>query len=111
VRSADPHLPPSGVDLTAFGNQVNELAALPRGTARARSGTYGTNGAAPSRLLNHAINRAMAHDKANATSSPCDGIPQGQQVRPSKSLTLDQAKALLAAAADSRCTPTSWSRC
>ena len=49
--------------------------------------------------------------RSSATWSLLCDVPTGQDGRPSKSLTLDQAKALLAAAEDSRCTPTSWCRC
>jgi integrase len=52
-------------------------------------------------LLNRAVNRAMARDKVKRNVVTLCGIPQGREGRPSKSLTLDQAKALLAAAADS----------
>jgi integrase len=43
----------------------------------------------------------MARDKVKRNVVTLCGVPQGQGGRPSKSLTLDQAKALLAAAADS----------
>ncbi|GII23172.1 site-specific integrase [Planosporangium mesophilum] len=52
-------------------------------------------------ILNRAIIRAMARDKVKRNVVALCHVPQGQQGRPSKSLTLDQAKALLAAAADS----------
>ena len=46
-------------------------------------------------LLNRAIVRAMARDKVKRNVVALCGIPTGQIGRPSKSLTLDQAKALL----------------
>jgi integrase len=52
-------------------------------------------------ILNRAINRAMARDKVKRNVVTLCDVPQGQQGRPSKSLTLDQAKVLLTAAADS----------
>lgn len=48
--------------------------------------------------LNRAVNRAMARDKVKRNVVQLCGIPKGQEGRPSKSLTLDQAKALLTAA-------------
>lgn len=51
--------------------------------------------------LNRAVNRAMARDKVKRNVVALCGVPQGQSGRPSKSLTLDQAKALLASAEDS----------
>jgi integrase len=53
-------------------------------------------------LLNRAVVRAMARDKVKRNVIVLCGIPTGQDGRPSKSLTLDQAKALLAAAEQSR---------
>ncbi|MDG4818253.1 tyrosine-type recombinase/integrase [Micromonospora sp. WMMD956] len=44
----------------------------------------------------------MARDKVKRNVVALCSIPKGQQGRPSKSLTLDQAKAILAAAEDSR---------
>ena len=52
--------------------------------------------------LNRAVTRAMARDKVKRNVVALCGIPKGQQGRPSKSLTLDQARALLDAAEDSR---------
>jgi integrase len=52
-------------------------------------------------ILNRAINRAVARDKVRRNVVTLCGIPQGQDGRPSKSLTLEQAKTLLAATADS----------
>ncbi|WP_067504074.1 tyrosine recombinase XerC [Actinoplanes sp. TFC3] len=52
--------------------------------------------------LNRVINRAMARDKVNRNVVALCGIPAGKPGRPSKSLTLDAAKALLNAAEDSR---------
>ena len=49
-------------------------------------------------LLNRAVNRAMAHDKVKRNVVSVCRPPLGRQGRPSKSLTVDQAKALLAAA-------------
>ncbi|WP_426505414.1 site-specific integrase [Dactylosporangium sp. McL0621] len=52
-------------------------------------------------LLNRAVNRAMARDKVKRNVVALCGIPKGQaEGRPSKSLTLDQAKAVLSAAED-----------
>ncbi|AVT38008.1 tyrosine recombinase XerC [Plantactinospora sp. BB1] len=48
--------------------------------------------------LNRSINRAMARDKVKRNVVALCTIPRGQQGRPSKSLTLVQARALLAAA-------------
>ncbi|GAA5192458.1 site-specific integrase [Rugosimonospora acidiphila] len=53
-------------------------------------------------ILNRAIVRAMARDKVKRNVVALCGIPTGQDGRPSKSLTLDQAKALLTAAEASR---------
>jgi integrase len=50
-------------------------------------------------LLNRAVNRAMARDKVKRNVVALCAVPQGQDGRPSKSLTLDQAKSLLTAAA------------
>lgn len=52
--------------------------------------------------LNRAVNRAMARDKVKRNVVALCSIPKGQQGRPSKSLTLDQAKAILGAAEDTR---------
>lgn len=52
--------------------------------------------------LNRAINRAMARDKVKRNVVTLCAIPTGQRGRPSKSLTLDQAKAVLAAAEGTR---------
>lgn len=49
-------------------------------------------------ILNRAISRAMARDKVKRNVVPLCEVPKGQPGRPSKSLTLDQAKALLAVA-------------
>jgi integrase len=51
--------------------------------------------------LNRAVNRAMARDKVKRNVVALCGIPRGQEGRPSKSLTLDQAKAVLNAAEES----------
>lgn len=48
--------------------------------------------------LNRAIKRAMARDKVKRNVAELCGVPKGQEGRPSKSLTLAQAKAVLAAA-------------
>lgn len=53
-------------------------------------------------MLNRAVIRAMARDKVRRNVVVLCGIPNGQDGRPSKSLTLPQAKALLAAAENSR---------
>jgi integrase len=47
--------------------------------------------------LNRAINRAMARDQVKRNVVALCSVPKGRSGRPSKSLTLDQAKALLAA--------------
>lgn len=52
-------------------------------------------------LLRRAINRAMARDKVKRNVVMLCAVPIGQDGRPSKSLTLEQAKALLAAASGS----------
>ncbi len=51
--------------------------------------------------LNRAVNRAMARDKVKRNVVALCGVPKGRDGRPSKSLTLDQAKAVLKAAEDS----------
>jgi hypothetical protein len=48
--------------------------------------------------LNRAVDRAMARDKVKRNVVGLCGVPKGQAGRPSKSLTLDQAKAVLDAA-------------
>lgn len=53
-------------------------------------------------LLNRAIVRAMARDKVKRNVVALCTIPKGQRGRPSKSLTLDQAKAVLDAAEGTR---------
>lgn len=53
-------------------------------------------------LLSRAINRAMARDKVKRNVVLLCTVPGGQEGRPSKSLTLDQAGAILAAAEQSR---------
>ncbi|GAA4578648.1 hypothetical protein GCM10023176_54980 [Micromonospora coerulea] len=52
-------------------------------------------------LLNRAVNRAMARDKVKRNVVALCAVPNGRGGRPSKSLTLDQAKALLVAAESS----------
>jgi integrase len=52
--------------------------------------------------LNRSVNRAMARDKVKRNVVALCSIPKGQSGRPSKSLSLDQAKAVLKAAEDSR---------
>jgi integrase len=49
-------------------------------------------------LLNRAVNRAMARDKVKRNVVALCAVPSGQIGRPSKSLTLDQARALLVTA-------------
>ncbi|GAA1028497.1 site-specific integrase [Virgisporangium ochraceum] len=49
-------------------------------------------------ILRRSIHRAMARDKVKRNVVELCGIPTGQGGRPSKSLTLDQAKQLLVAA-------------
>jgi integrase len=49
-------------------------------------------------VLKRAITRAQARDKVKRNVALLCDIPQGRRGRPSKSLTLDQAEALLAAA-------------
>jgi integrase len=53
-------------------------------------------------MLNRAVVRAMARDKVRRNVVILCGIPTGQEGRPSKSLTLVEAKDLLAAAESSR---------
>lgn len=52
-------------------------------------------------LLNRAINRAMARDRVKRNVVALCEVPTGRGGRPSKSLTLDHAKALLIAAESS----------
>jgi integrase len=52
--------------------------------------------------LNRAISRAMARDKVKRNVVPLASVPKGRDGRPSKSMTLDQAAALLDAAQGSR---------
>lgn len=52
--------------------------------------------------LNRSVNRAMARDKVKRNVVALCTLPKGKEGRPSKSLTLDQAKTLLAAAAETR---------
>lgn len=52
-------------------------------------------------ILNRAITRAMARDKVKRNVVTLCAVPTGQAGRPSKSLTLAQAHALLTAAKDS----------
>ncbi|MCG5464831.1 site-specific integrase [Micromonospora sp. MED01] len=52
-------------------------------------------------LLNRAVNRAMARDKVKRNVVALCEVPTGRGGRPSKSLTLDHAKALLIAAESS----------
>src|SRR2546429_2969238 len=52
--------------------------------------------------LNRSVNRAMARDKVKRNVVALCAIPTGQAGRPSKSLTLEQAKALVAAAEGTR---------
>jgi integrase len=52
--------------------------------------------------LNRAVHRAMARDKVHRNVVALCGIPTGQAGRPSKSLTFEQAKAVLAAAEGTR---------
>lgn len=52
--------------------------------------------------LNRAIKRAMARDKVKRNVVTLSAIPQGRPGRPSKSLTLAQAEAVLSAAEGSR---------
>jgi integrase len=49
-------------------------------------------------ILNRSVNRAMARDKVMRNVVSLCTVPHGLDGRPSKSLTFDQAKALLAAA-------------
>jgi integrase len=48
--------------------------------------------------LNRAVIRAMARDKVKRNVVALCGVPKGQEGRPSKSLTLEQARAVLKAA-------------
>jgi len=50
--------------------------------------------------LNRSVNRAMARDKVKRNVVALCGVPKGQPGRPSKSLTLAQAQAVLDAAED-----------
>jgi integrase len=50
--------------------------------------------------LNRAVNRAMARDNVKRNVVALCGVPKGQPGRPSKSLTLDQARMVLRAAED-----------
>lgn len=52
--------------------------------------------------LNRSVARAMSRDKVKRNVVALCTIPKGQRGRPSKSLTLDQAKALLDAAENTR---------
>lgn len=52
--------------------------------------------------LNRAINRAMARDKVKRNVVALCGVPKGREGRPSKSLSLGQAKAVLSTAENSR---------
>jgi integrase len=52
--------------------------------------------------LNRSINRAMARDKVKRNVAALCSVPQGQQGRPSKSMTLTQAESVLIAAESSR---------
>lgn len=49
-------------------------------------------------ILNRAVTRAMARDKVRRNVVMLSSVPTGQAGRPSKSLTMDQAEKLLAAA-------------
>ncbi len=51
--------------------------------------------------LNRAVMRAMARDKVKRNVVALCGVPKGQEGRPSKSLTVEQARAVLLAAEDS----------
>ncbi|MGH3613629.1 MAG: hypothetical protein ACRDRK_13770 [Pseudonocardia sp.] len=62
-------------------------------------------------ILNRAVRHAMARDKIKRNLVMLCDVPTGQGCRPSKSLTFDQAEALLVAADGSRSTPTSSCRC
>ena len=53
-------------------------------------------------ILNRAVNRAMARDKVERNVAQVYAIPNGQAGRQSKSLSLDEAQALLAAADGAR---------
>ena len=52
--------------------------------------------------LNRSLKRAMARDEVKRNVAALCAVPTGQDGRPSKSLTLDEAKAILNAAQDSR---------
>jgi integrase len=52
-------------------------------------------------ILSRAVDRAMARDKVTRNVVALCSIPHGRDGRPSKSLTYEQAKAVLAAAKDS----------
>lgn len=55
--------------------------------------------------LNRSVKRAMARDKVKRNVVALCSVPKGRPGRPSKSLTFDQAKAILAAAEGSRMYP------
>ena len=62
-------------------------------------------------MLRRSVTRAQARDKVRRNVVLLCEVPQGTDGRPSKSLTFDQAVALLAAARVLRyVTPTSWYR-
>lgn len=52
--------------------------------------------------LNRSLKRAMARDEVKRNVAALCAVPTGQDGRPSKSLTLDEARAVLDAAQDSR---------
>lgn len=52
--------------------------------------------------LNRSVNRAMARDKVKRNVAALCAVPHGKEGRPSKSLTFDQARAVLAAAEETR---------
>ena len=62
-------------------------------------------------ILRQSIRRAQAHDLVQRNVALLCDAPKGTAGRPSKSLRLEQAGRLLAAAEGRRCTRTSWSRC
>jgi hypothetical protein len=78
------------------------LPCRPRRDADARRCPHGRDVSCPARHAEaeRSITRAQARDKVKRNVVLLCDVPQGQEGRPSKSLTYDQAAALLAAAED-----------
>ncbi|MGW5410742.1 hypothetical protein [Actinomadura geliboluensis] len=62
-------------------------------------------------ILKRSVARAQARDKVKRNVVLLCDVPRGKAGRPSKSLTLDQTAAVLAAATNTSCTPTSFCPC